>query len=629
MSNKWNYFIIYFFILSLFHLNLHLFPEKKIAELEESLKRVTGKERFDVLHELSFSIYRTNPKKSIEYAKEAVEIATKLDRKVDVVRATRNIGLGYQVLGDFPSALKYNYEAFSKARKYKEKRLVAIASLSISNVYFNLCDFQKASEYNENAIKIAGEINEQPIYLAALNNQANIVKNLGQYGKALQNYFMVVKIKEKKNLRSRLGITYHNIALIYNEIEDYGMAIEFLEKALKINQEFNISRSIARNFQLMGEIFRAKGQFQKALESYKKAEAIVKKINSKPDLALILIDISKVAMELNQLDEALSLLYQAQEISKEINYTIGECSALFYHGKVLKIKQEYREALNWLLPAMEIAEKSKLKKILIDCYLNISEIFFQLEDTEKSYEYYRKHTDAKDELFNPTVSKVIRDLQLKYEKDKIEGKIQDVKKSRTWIFLLGLVLMGITAVIIYNHHRMKIKVRKLLYEKEKKLSAQENRIQALTRELKEYLKVKHRKKYQQSTLTEEQSLKYLELLLSYMEEEEPYLNPELTIKELSEEISGENPVSARDLSQVINERLQKNFNDFVNNYRIEKAKELLLRMNKNNSILDVAFDSGFNSKSSFNTLFKKYTKYTPSQYKKTFSKYHTGRTFKD
>jgi AraC-like DNA-binding protein len=63
--------------------------------------------------------------------------------------------------------------------------------------------------------------------------------------------------------------------------------------------------------------------------------------------------------------------------------------------------------------------------------------------------------------------------------------------------------------------------------------------------------------------------------------------------------------------------LNKNFMDLLNNYRIEEAKEMLLKPGKNDrSILEIAFEVGFNSKEVFNRCFKKYTGMTPSEFKK-------------
>lgn len=101
---------------------------------------------------------------------------------------------------------------------------------------------------------------------------------------------------------------------------------------------------------------------------------------------------------------------------------------------------------------------------------------------------------------------------------------------------------------------------------------------------------------------------------SYMQNEKPYLDPELTLPKLAESLE----VSTHQLSQVINEIHQNNFFDFINQYRVEEVKRKISdEQFKNYSLLAIAFDSGFNSKSAFNRVFKKITTMTPSQYKKS------------
>ena len=80
-------------------------------------------------------------------------------------------------------------------------------------------------------------------------------------------------------------------------------------------------------------------------------------------------------------------------------------------------------------------------------------------------------------------------------------------------------------------------------------------------------------------------------------------------------------MSRHQLSQVLNEQLGKNFYDFINEYRVEEFKSRIqLPENNHLTLLGVAFDSGFNSKTTFNTIFKKTTGLTPSDYKKTINK---------
>ncbi len=124
------------------------------------------------------------------------------------------------------------------------------------------------------------------------------------------------------------------------------------------------------------------------------------------------------------------------------------------------------------------------------------------------------------------------------------------------------------------------------------------------------------KKYSKSGLSDEMADEYLSALMKLMDEEQPYLNSELTLNTLGDLIS----ISPHHLSEVINKKLNQNFFDFINKYRIEKVKkELLNPRKKNYTLLSIALDAGFNSKSSFNTIFKKQTGMTPSEFRKANS----------
>jgi len=125
--------------------------------------------------------------------------------------------------------------------------------------------------------------------------------------------------------------------------------------------------------------------------------------------------------------------------------------------------------------------------------------------------------------------------------------------------------------------------------------------------------IEEKQKYMHSRLTQSDKDRYLKRLQSYILKEKSYLNPLLTINKLGRAIS----ISPRDLSQIINESLGVNFFEYVNSYRIKEAKRYLTdSSNRNRSILDVLLDSGFNSKSVFNRVFKKQTGMTPSAFKK-------------
>lgn len=121
-------------------------------------------------------------------------------------------------------------------------------------------------------------------------------------------------------------------------------------------------------------------------------------------------------------------------------------------------------------------------------------------------------------------------------------------------------------------------------------------------------------KYRRSGLDRETSRVFLEELTGHMAANKPYLEGELVLPQLAQQLG----ISANYLSQVINEQLHVNFYDFVNGYRVEEAKRLMQESGREKiNILNVALDSGFNSKSAFYTAFKKATSMTPTEYRKS------------
>ncbi|SDJ09222.1 helix-turn-helix domain-containing protein [Chryseobacterium jejuense] len=120
-------------------------------------------------------------------------------------------------------------------------------------------------------------------------------------------------------------------------------------------------------------------------------------------------------------------------------------------------------------------------------------------------------------------------------------------------------------------------------------------------------------KQKSSPAVDDEKNKQILALKEFMIEKEPYLNSSLTIQDLAEQLN----MPVKDLSALINLYMNKHFFDFINEYRIEKAKEILKDpLQKELTILEILYQVGFNSKSSFSTSFKKHTGTTPTDFRK-------------
>ncbi|MFN8257840.1 MAG: helix-turn-helix domain-containing protein [Bacteroidales bacterium] len=123
--------------------------------------------------------------------------------------------------------------------------------------------------------------------------------------------------------------------------------------------------------------------------------------------------------------------------------------------------------------------------------------------------------------------------------------------------------------------------------------------------------IKKFKKYSKSGLTEESANQLHKLLKTKMDLEKLYIQTDLTLTTLAKRLN----VPSNHLSQIINEKEGKNFYDYINTLRINAFIELISNSdNQKYTLLGLAFDCGFNSKSSFNKYFKKMTGISPSEY---------------
>jgi AraC-like DNA-binding protein len=125
-----------------------------------------------------------------------------------------------------------------------------------------------------------------------------------------------------------------------------------------------------------------------------------------------------------------------------------------------------------------------------------------------------------------------------------------------------------------------------------------------------------KEKYKKSKLPETEALLLLSALEECMISKRLFTNQELKLKDLAEQLN----TSERNLSQIVNTYKNQNFSDYINSYRIQYAQKLLADQSlQDKTILWILFEAGFNSKATFNTLFKKVAGCTPAEYRKRHS----------
>jgi len=129
--------------------------------------------------------------------------------------------------------------------------------------------------------------------------------------------------------------------------------------------------------------------------------------------------------------------------------------------------------------------------------------------------------------------------------------------------------------------------------------------------LPETIEITAKETYQNSLLSAERKKTIKHAVIKYVETQKAWLNPDLNMNILSENLK----IPKHQITEVLNSEIGKNFFRFINEYRIDEVKKLLSDPKNNYSIEAIGYECGFNSKSAFFTVFKNITGMTPSMYK--------------
>jgi len=190
------------------------------------------------------------------------------------------------------------------------------------------------------------------------------------------------------------------------------------------------------------------------------------------------------------------------------------------------------------------------------------------------------------------------------------------------IFILPIFL--VIPIFIFNiskslRSRRNLKEDKKTLEKEESPSqeeknpSQEEKIKEVEEKTKEKAEdLLSTEKYQMNRISEEDAKEYLEKIIKVVEAKKLYKDNNFNLTKLSKEIN----IPSAYISQVLNIYKGETFYNFINKYRIDLSKKMLKNPEfKRKTILSIAYESGFNSKATFNTFFKKTVGMTPSQYR--------------
>jgi PAS domain S-box-containing protein len=536
--------------------SLVLFSETALEKIERQSLEVQGKERINLLLELTEGYKKSQPQKAIKYGKEALELLKNFPEQK--VRSTilNNMSIASRHLGEYQYALEFAHSSLAAAENNGDEPGMARALDSLGNASSFLEEFDQALHYYLKSAQLFEEYNDQISLAWVYNLIASTYWRLSDYATAMKYLFKSLTIYEELKDFKGIGLINNNLGLLYwQQLKDTDKSLKYFRKSLAVNEILKDKNSTAITLNNMGLVYSQKKEYKEALEYFQKAFTISNKLGDKKLTSTFLYNIGEIYNKMGNDQRALEYINQSLEFKQELNEKQGIAKALILKASVNLGLGKYNEGIQQAEQALDLAKQIKVKAEISLAYQVLSQSYEALGDLRSALDYYKKFKALNDEIFDENSAKEIAGLETNFQIEKDKKEIELLKKDREnqrtmFISLILFALLILTlAFVIYTRYRLKDRAaRELKKEINERIQTEEK-----LRESEEKFRALAEKSFVGIWIIQDQGIKYanprsLEIF-GYTREEMINKNPlELVIeedrpkmaKQLAEGISGRN-----------------------------------------------------------------------------------------
>lgn len=222
-----------------------------LKALEGQASKVNGKEKVDVLNQISEAYQNTDPKIALQNARQALELAQAFTHTLGEALAYKNIGIVYHLQGNNSQALEYFLKALQIYEKAKNNDGIAHTLHDIGAVYQDLEKYEEAQKYYQKVLIIDQKTQDKKGEASTLNNIGNLYYQQGQPEKALENYQKSLIIRQSIQDSIGIAISFKNLGLVHHTQNKYKIALAYYFESLEIDEKL---QNVANQAATLGNI---------------------------------------------------------------------------------------------------------------------------------------------------------------------------------------------------------------------------------------------------------------------------------------------------------------------------------------------------------------------------------------
>lgn len=355
---------------------------------------------------------------------------------------------------ELDSALLY----FSNSLDFvKTPNEFSIVYQNLGMIYFYQDNFSLALDNFKKSLSYAQIIENDSIIARRYSDIGVVYDYLSAFDKAIEYYFKSLELLEKLKDKPASAKIYNNLGIINQNRGQVSLALEYYDKSLKIKQEFGAKNTeIASTYVNIGSAYEQLKKYDKALENYFSALEIFQSEKFDKYTALVLNNIAGIYFFKNDIENTQIYLKKAVTINLELDNISGLSSNYFLNGKIFETQNNLDSAVFYMQKALTLAQKigslAEISRILTHLII----VFETKQDYEKAYNLQVELITIKDSINNKDLNDKIETLQIVYDTEKKEQRIdnlqKDIKKNKIiWLaiaFILSLLILLI--IVVYR-----------------------------------------------------------------------------------------------------------------------------------------------------------------------------------
>ncbi len=408
------------------HLNAESATNDSLVKLVNIAEDDTNK--VNLLIQLSKSYYYTDYNQALVHCKSYLKLSDELDFDKGKLIAYSELGIIYKNIGEPDSALYYIKKSIEVGEMLGSKKQL----IRNYNVYGSLLRrkgyYSSALDCHYKSLALSQQVDDKYEIANTYIFIAIIYSNKLNYDTAIIYYYKSMRMYEELENNQKIGIALLNIGDIYKNLHDYSKAKEKYKNGLLLFEEQGDLRNIGLSFNKIGIVYSKFGKYDSALYYYRICQTFYDSIKNISGIAHCNIDISNIFYYWGMYDSAYIYLSKAKNTFKQMGFKRGYLKTLINLANLYSKKGQLNTSLKIYDTCQEIASQVSPYSLL-NVYSNVLNIYKDLGNYKKAFEYQTKYLEINDSVFQLEKAKTITDLELKYEKKKDQARILELENE--------------------------------------------------------------------------------------------------------------------------------------------------------------------------------------------------------